>query len=105
STFKIERPAANLIARAFSTGAFSVRQDRFDLDVSKGIHEFAEIESAPALEHSLVTVSTAVPTGGLHGTLNATRDGAVWRISGSHRDRPIDVTIDASHRVPVVSIA
>ncbi len=105
STFRIERPAATLQAQSHGSGAVAVRADKFQLKPEHGNHEYAEVESAAALEHTLLTVATAQPTGAPHGTLAVKREGAVWRVTGTHGGMAVDVTLRTAEAIPGVTIA
>ena len=105
TTFRIERPAANLQAQVHASGGVTVRPGKFDLTPDHGHHEFAEVESAAAIGHTLLTVATVQPTGGTHGTLTVARAGAVWRVTGTHRGQKVDVTLRTAETLPAITIA
>jgi hypothetical protein len=105
ATFRIERPAATLQAQTHASGAVAVRLGKFDLTPDHGNHEYVEAESAAATEHTLLTVATAQPAGGTHGTLAIARNGAVWRVTGTHHGLKVDVTLRTADAVPTIAIA
>jgi hypothetical protein len=106
AAFRIERPAATLHAQAHSAGAVTVRLGKFDLPPENGRHEYVEAESAAAIDHTLLTVTTARPAGGAHGALAVTRNGARWRVAGTHGGLRVDVTLETTgEAAPAVTIA
>jgi hypothetical protein len=104
-TFRIERPHASLLARsAPATGRF-VRVDRLKLEEKDGIYPFAEIADAPALDHEILTVCSARPTGSEHGALAIKRTAGFWRVSGTHAGQKIQITLTAaSVGAPVITV-
>ena len=100
AAFTITRPHASLHATLAAAGAFTVRTDRLPLPTDGGIYPFAEVVSAPALSHLLLTVCTACPAGDGHGALALRRTTAGWQISGSHRGLKVDVGLDFSVAAP-----
>lgn len=93
NTFTVTRPHATLRAAIAANTQFTVGTGRLALPESGGIYPFAEIVSASAREHALLTVCTATPQGEAHGDLKLTQTGAQWTVTGRHRDRDVHVTI------------
>ncbi len=91
--FVITRPGATLAASVVAVGACTVRTGQLDLPVADGVFPYAEIESAAANEHEVLTLATAQPKGTAPGRLTAEREGADWRIRGTHQGRRLDVRI------------
>lgn len=91
--FTITRPRATLAATVQATGPLAVRTGRLDLPEDEGVFPFAEVESAAATTHEILTLATAQPAGGEHGTLAVARDGPGWRIRGTHAGRKLDVRL------------
>ncbi|MEW6510946.1 MAG: heparinase II/III family protein [Bacteroidota bacterium] len=104
ASFGVQRPLANLQAAISGSQAVTVRTASHNLPPDKGIHPYAEAESAPANEHMILTVCTAQKTGGEHGTLSVTREKETWNVKGSHNGRQIDVSIDPRTPVPKIVI-
>lgn len=92
-TFDITRPNATLQGRVAARSAMQVRSSRLPLEPKDGDQQFAEVESAAAAEHEIITVCTASPKGAAHGTLAITREGAAWRVQGTHGGQTVNLTI------------
>ena len=60
---------------------------QLDLPADEGVFPFAEVESASATEHEVLTVATAQKAKGEHGRLLALRAVACCRIQGAHNVR------------------
>jgi hypothetical protein len=93
ANFLITRPRATLAASAWGVGPLAVKTGRLDLPEVQWVFPYAEVESAAANEHEVLTVATAQPKGGQPGSLAAVREGAGWRIRGEHQGRKIDLRI------------
>jgi len=93
SEFRITRPQATLLGRVAQAAGRSVRAGRLNLEEKDGIFPFAEINSAAAAEHEILTVCSARPAGEAHGSLAITQEGRAWRIAGAHGGKPVDVVI------------
>jgi hypothetical protein len=104
--FEIKRPFAGLVASVHSAGSVSCSVLRHGLPESEGVHPFVEAVSAAATEHTLLTVAAARPSteSGAAGKLDVTRQGTIWRVTGTHRGQKVDVSIDSSPAVPVITI-
>ena len=102
-SFTTQRPGARLTATASGVGAITVRAGKLDLPEAEGVHPFGEVESASALDHEFITVSTAAPTGSSPSALVAERTSNGWRVSGTHLGRAIKMTLITTAEVPVLT--
>ena len=102
--FLLTRPHASLLGRVARAPGLTVRLGQLPLEAKDGSQPYAEIESASATEHEILTVCSARPTGAAHGDLRLTREGHAWRITGTHAAQKINVTIDPVSAVPVITI-
>ena len=104
NSFGIERPRATLAGTVYSTiGPVACASRKLDLPSSDGIFPFVESTSSAALTHELLTVATSAPNGEMHGQLAATYNAGTWTIKGTHRGRPIAVTLSVpATGVPLV---
>ncbi len=59
-------------------GALLVRTGTLNLPAEYGVHPYAEVESASALDHLILTVCTAQKAGKEHGTLNVRTTETGW---------------------------
>ncbi len=103
--FTIVRPHATLAAMSYGSSPLRVRTAELDLPAKEGFFPFVEVESAPQLEHAVLTVCTAQRTGAAHGTLKAEGQAGAWRVTGQHNGRSVDVRLAAADEtVPTVSL-
>jgi hypothetical protein len=102
--FVITRPTAALRARVLGSGTVRIRQARLDLPEEYGIFPFLEAESAPALEHAIVTAAVAAHGKNAPEGLSIRREGDEWTVSGKREGKSFTVVIDASGENPVVEI-
>ncbi len=93
--FTIKRPSASLQGRVAARHPSTVRVGKLALEEKDGIYPFAEIESAAASEHEILTVCTARPTGLVHGQLAINRDGSSWEVRGEHNGFAINLSLQA----------
>lgn len=110
--FTITRPLATLTATAHGAGPLVVRTGRMEFPANPGpyqtsaasVQEFAEIESAAAKTHTVLTVAAATP-GGAAAKLTVTAEAGGWRVEGTHGGRAVRVRI-ALHEgaLPEVSV-
>lgn len=103
--FRITRPHATLAVIVRSDRGLTVRTGQLDLPADEGVFPFAEVESASATEHEVLTLATAQAAGGEHGRLAVAREGAGWHIQGTHNGRKCDVRLAPNAKglpVPVV---
>jgi hypothetical protein len=91
--FSISRPLASLNATTDAHGGLSVQTGKLTLPDSEGTFPYAEITSASATDHVILTACTASPAGEAPGRLQLARDGAGWQVSGTHRDRAVHAAI------------
>jgi hypothetical protein len=96
TAFTITRPHATLHALLAAAGDFIVRTDRLPLPADGGIYPYAEVVSASAPKHLLLTVCTACPAGKNHGPLALRHTAAGWQITGTHRGLNVDIGLDFS---------
>lgn len=103
-TFTITRPHATLRATVAADGQLTLGTGRLALPEAGGLYPFAEVVSAPAREHTLLTVCTATPQGEGHGDLTLTPTGSTWTVTGRHRQREVRVafTLHASAAPTVI---
>ena len=114
SGFTVSRPNAAAYAAVLGGGEVRVRCANLEIPADKGVFPYAEAESAPALDHLILTVCDACgtcgaggATGGAAGTakgrsLRTTREGNVWRIAGGGGVPA--VAIDTTTDTPAVTI-
>jgi hypothetical protein len=96
TSFRIERPNASLFARFASRGGTAGSTGRLDLPADGGIYPFAEITSAPARSHTILTVCLATPAAAQPGSFNLATDADSWDVRGAHRGRAFAVRIKES---------
>ena len=103
--FLITRPRATLTATIYAAGAVKVKTGQLGLPADDGVFPYAEVESAAANRHEVLTVALAQAAGGQSGTLAAAHDGAGWHITGEHQGRKVDVRITlGADGVPTVAV-
>jgi len=93
ATFTITRPHATLRAHVAGAGSLAVTTANLPLPAEGGTYPFAEVCSAPANTHRLLTVCTAAPRGEVHGAFTVSRQGDDWLVTGRHRGRTVNVTL------------
>jgi len=92
--FTITRPYAMLLARVAGVGEISVDAGKLPLEESEGEQPFGRVSSASDLQHDIITICTAAPTGVEHGEITVTRGAnAGWSIVGTHRGLTIQVSL------------
>lgn len=94
--FTVERPHATLLARVAKAAGREVRVDKLKLEEKDGIYPFAEIAAAPALDHEILTVCSARPTGSAHGQLTLALESGAWRVRGTQANQTINLTLAAA---------
>ena len=103
--FTITRPHATLAAAVQAAGGLIVKVGRLALPAEEGVFPYAEVESASALVHEILTVATAQETGGAHGTMAIARSDGSWKVQGIHNGRKVEGRIaTANDAVPVVTV-
>ncbi len=102
--FRIIRPRATLEGTVYGQNDVSYKSGILPVPEKEGVHPFVEVTSPAAIEHRLLTVCTAAPEEGTHGTLTVHRDGAVFTIAGRHQARTLQVRIDTATDIPVVTL-
>jgi hypothetical protein len=91
--FRITRPQATLEAAVYAAGAVTVKTGQLGLPADDGVFPYAEVESAAATDHEVLTVATGQKTGSTPGSLTVLREGTGWWIHGEHQGRKIDVRL------------
>jgi hypothetical protein len=106
ATFEIVRPTASLRAKVAALGGAPVAKSlRHEISEAEGVFPFVEVTSPAALEHSVLTVSTAAPKGGAHGDLAIARVGMGWRVTGTHGSVRVNVALGLNgDGLPVVTV-
>jgi hypothetical protein len=102
--FLITRPHASLLGRVARAPGLTVRLDKLPLAEKDGSQPYAEIESAAATEHEILSVCTARPKDSAHGDLRLAREGATWRVTGTHAGQKVNVTLDPTAAQPVLTL-
>lgn len=98
--FTITRPLAALTATAHGAGSLVVRTGRMEFPANSGpyqtsaasVQEFAEVESAAAKTHAVLTVAAAAP-GGAPAKLTVTAEPGGWSVAGTHGGRAIQARV------------
>lgn len=93
ATFRIERPHATLQACAAARGGVACAAGRLALPEAEGVYPFAEVTSAAAREHVILTAATTAPAGLPHGALQVTPEATGWRVTGTHRGRAVAASV------------
>ncbi|MSU23147.1 MAG: hypothetical protein EXS32_04905 [Opitutus sp.] len=94
TAFEIVRPQASLRAKvAAASGQPAAKILRHEISEAEGTFPFVEVTSAAALEHTLLTVSTAAPKGSAHGELALNRIEGGWRVTGTHGRMRVNVSL------------
>ena len=103
--FLITRPHASLLGRVARIPGLTVRLGKLPLEEKDGSQPYAEVESAAATSHEILTVCSARPKGEAHGDLKLVREGAAWRVTGTHAGQKINLTLDATGAQPALTLA
>jgi hypothetical protein len=103
--FLITRPHASLLGRVARTSGIVVRIGKLPLAEKDGSQPFVEVESPQGADHEILTVCSARPAGEAHGDLRLTREGALWRVQGTHADQKINLTLRTAGAQAVPTIA
>jgi hypothetical protein len=104
ATFGIRRPGARLSAIARGRGKLITRAGRLNLPPEEGVHPYAEVESAAALEHEFVTLCGAEATGAPAGlVLGLTDSGDSWGITGKQGGKSFACQIGTAGEVPTIT--
>ena len=98
--FRIERPFATLHAHTRSAGPAQVAARHLDLSAKEGVFPFAEVATAPAGSHAILTACTAAPAGAPHGAIAVSGEAGVWRAQGTHRGQTVDVSFTLAGEGP-----
>lgn len=100
--FGIERPHATLQGVASGTGSLRFSTGTLALPESIGVFPYASVDSPASVDHTILTVCTAQAQGKSHGNMTIARDGAVWKVRGSHNGMTVDMRVNAQEDVPTV---
>jgi hypothetical protein len=104
ATFGIRRPGARLAAITRGRGKLTTRAGRLNLPLEEGVHPYAEVESAAALEHEFVTLCGAAPGGATAGpVLGLTDAGDSWGITGRKGGKSFACQIGTAGEVPTIT--
>jgi len=103
--FTIGRPHATLKARIQSLSEVKIITDKLKVPEEHGIHPFVEVESLASKEHLIMTVCTAQQAAKQHGDLSIDRNGAEWKITGTHNGQSVNIRLLADKDVPTVTVA
>lgn len=103
--FRITRPHATLLGRVARTRSMTVRLGKLPLAEKDGSQPYAEVESADATAHEILTVCSARPSGAAHGDLRLSREGSTWRVVGTHASQRIDLSLNSTDAIPVLTLA
>jgi hypothetical protein len=98
-TFTITRPHATLHGWTATATDSTLAAGKLTLPEASGVYPFAEIRSAAAREHTLLTVCSAAPQNEAHGELTVTHAAGTWQISGTHRGQNVKVAIAVPDRL------
>jgi hypothetical protein len=93
SSFRIERPLASVAARVTGPGSLLVQTGKLALPEAEGVFPYAEVVSAAAKSHQILTVATTAPAGEGHGELQARYANDTWTFSGRHRGQTVRATL------------
>lgn len=110
--FTITRPLAALTASVHGAGSLVVRTGRMEFPANPGpfqtseasVQAYAEVESAAALTHAVLTVAAASPVGQTPGRLTVAPEAGGWRVTGEHHGRRINTRISVNKEGPSVQI-
>jgi hypothetical protein len=104
NTFDITRPRATLHGTLHAGGTITAVTGKIDVPAEKGIHPYAEAESAAALDHALLTICTAQAKGKEHGSLAAAWGEGAWTITGTHNGRRVNVKVRPDIVAPGITL-
>lgn len=94
ASFSIARPRASVAATVHTTaGSVACAVGRLALPEDEGVFPYIQATSAPAQDHTLLTVATTGPESVGHGQLAVVRQGGTWTVTGTHRGRVIRASI------------
>ena len=103
-SFTVHRPLVTARTLVLSHADVPVRTGNIEVPPERGVFPYAEAESAPALDHLVLTVCEAHVAGEKASPLHAAREGDVWRITGDRKGVPVVISIDTKTDVPAVTI-
>ncbi|HTO93304.1 MAG TPA: heparinase II/III family protein, partial [Bacteroidota bacterium] len=91
-SFTVLRPNASARALVFAGAGVAVRTGNLDIPAEKGVFPYAEVESAPSLDHVMLTVCAVKAASASGPVLHCAREGELWRITGERGGAPVAVT-------------
>jgi len=100
--FVVRRPLAVAHTLARAAGQVTVRTGTLGVPASNGTFPYAEVESAPALEHTILTLCSVRGADQPEAAARCTGEGVRWQISAGSTPATIDV--DAAGDIPTVTI-
>jgi len=100
--FMIRRPLAGARTIVRGAGKLVVRTGTLDVPASNGVFPYAEVESAAALEHTIVTLCAVRGAEETAPVMTCAGEGHRWQLTVQRPHAEID--IDASGEVPNVTI-
>jgi hypothetical protein len=103
-SFTVRRPLVSARTLVLSDADVAVRTGTLDIPPDKGVFPYAEAESAPALDHLILTVCEAHPASGTTSALHALREGSLWAITGERGGAHVAIAIDTTTDIPGVTI-
>jgi hypothetical protein len=103
--FTITRPQASLLGQVAPGAGLTLRAGRLPLEPKDGEQQFAEVVSADAVTHEILTVCQAAPAGRAQVPCSIFREGFGWRVSYGHSSRTTNLRIDglSDHGLPQVT--
>ena len=84
---------ASVAARVTGPGSLLVQTGKLALPEAEGVFPYAEVVSAAAKSHQILTVATTAPAGEGHGELQARYANDTWTFSGRHRGQTVRATL------------
>ena len=104
--FRIKRPHAGLVAVVGGVQPLAVRADKLDLPADMPVYPYAEVSSAAADSHRVLTVCAAHPTGESPASIRWSASDGQWLIEGERNGQPFEVRLveRANHGAPAVTV-
>ncbi|HTO94047.1 MAG TPA: heparinase II/III family protein, partial [Bacteroidota bacterium] len=100
--FLIRRPLAVARTLARGSGQITVRTGALGVPASNGTFPYAEVESAPATDHTILTLCAVRGADQPEPTATVAGEGTHWRVTAGGGPAAID--IDAAGEIPTVTI-
>lgn len=102
--FTVTRPHATLQAQVATLQTRTIEVGHLPIENEKENYPYAEISCPESERHEILTIATATPSGGTHGTLTREHSETGWRIHGSHGGREIDLAINTTTKIPQITL-